>query len=547
MRQPKGAPAGRGSERWRIAAAALIVASIAFLAFRHTLGHEFVSWDDDVYVYENPALVKLSAEGTWALATSFYYFAYIPVTMLSHAFDVLLWGMNPRGHHLTNVLLHAANALWVLILGTALLRLSSRRVAPPSRGRWAALLGMGIAAILFAVHPLRAESVSWVSDRKDLLCTFFALPGVIAYVVHSARGDATPGRRWLVASFFLFVLAVLSKSTAVGLPIVLLLLDWLGGRRGGAILREKVPFFIVSAAVAAISMILSPHERPSYSVSHLTGLDALLFPFYSLSFPLFKTLAPLGLGPLYPRVGLEWMIAGLLAVTAITAAAAVLAKRGRKGMLVAWLVYLVLLAPNIAGLGSGMQPVADRYSYLSTLSLYLLLGAATSAVWERGGKRRLAVAVCGAALAVIFVLQTVPQAARWRSSIALWEFVVSNFPARRDYTDAYVNLGAAYAQAGRRAEASAVLDKALVLDPANPKALYNLGVISYFEGRLEKALACFRRASEVDPHPATAYFNRALVSEELGFHDEAFDSMVRAARLGSKDAQEALTSRGVRW
>ncbi|HEU4723670.1 MAG TPA: tetratricopeptide repeat protein [Candidatus Eisenbacteria bacterium] len=530
-------------------AAVLTVAAVSFLAFRGTLGHEFVSWDDDVYVYENPAFTNLSSARVAWLLSSFYYYAYIPVTLLSHTADVLVGGMDPRQHHLTNVLLHAANSAWVLLLGWVLLsRSGAVGPAGSARSRASAIAGMGIAAVLFAVHPLRAESVAWVSDRKDLLCAFFSLPAAIAYLVYSSRRGKARAGRWLAASFALFVLAILSKSTAVAFPLVLVILDWWRGRDGAGRLREKLPFVLVAAAIAALSLALAPHTTPSYSVSHISGVEWLLFPFYSLAFPLYKTLLPLHLSPIYPRVGSEGMWLGLAAVAIVTGGAALLARRGRRAPLAAWLVYLVFLLPNIAGLGSGAQPVADRYSYLSTISLYLLLGAGIAAAWGSGAvARRGAAAIGGGALIVLLLGLAIPQASQWRSSVSLWEFVVTTFPATRDYTDAYVNLGVAYEQAGRRADALRVLEKAFSTDPANAKVLHNLGMISYLDGNRQRALECFRRETEVDSHPAQAYFNRALAAESLGLHDEALASMVQAARLGSKDAQEALNSRGIPW
>ena len=213
--------------------AASVVALATISLYSATLGHKFVNWDDDAYVYANPTVQSLSPRAVARLFSSFYYYAYIPVTMLSHAADVAMWGMKPRGHHLTNVLLHTANAVWVLFLGLALI--ASRRgtrarpgaPGPATRHEVAAAIGMSVAAVLFSVHPLRAESVSWVSDRKDLLCAFVFLPGVLAYLQHASRRGTSGARPWYVASFVLFLLASLSKLIATMFPAVLLLLDWL--------------------------------------------------------------------------------------------------------------------------------------------------------------------------------------------------------------------------------------------------------------------------------------------------------------------------------
>ena len=539
------------SGRWQTLAAVLIVAAAAFVTFSRTLGHEFVNWDDDVYVYDNPVVRSLSPQRIGWLFSHFYYYAYIPVTMLSHAIDIAVWGMNPLGHHLTNVLLHSGNAAWVLILGCSLLRIAPG--FPRAAGnRSAIVMGMSFAAVLFAVHPLRAESVSWVSDRKDLLCAFFFLPGVLAYVHYSSARGTAGGRRWYLASFSLFLLAVLSKPIAVTFPVVLLLLDWLlPGReprmRAQSLVREKVPFLLTSLLLTILSFAMSPDGKRAYAVAHFSAFESFLFPFYSLSFSLYKTLLPLHLSPIYSRVGLGPMLAGLAVVATITGACVFYSRRRRKGMLLAWLTYLLVLVPNVAGLSSGMQPVADRYSYLSTISIFVLLGAALTSGWERGGARRLAASAACVALVMLLAGLTASQADRWKSSASLWEYVVASSPPKPDYTEAYLNLGAAYAHQQRPVLARQIFERAVDMDSANAEASYNLGIISYAQGDRQKAVACFRRATEADSLHARAFYNLAIVSDQLGMNEQAMAAMIRAARLGYKDAQDALTSRGVSW
>jgi hypothetical protein len=535
--------------------AALLVAATAFAVFSKTLDHQFVNWDDDVYVTENPAAQSLSPLGIVWIFSHFYYFAYIPVTIVSHALDRAVWGLRPWGHHLTNVLLHAANAMWVFILCLALVRKPPERggaASPGGEHPVAITLGAAVAAVLFAVHPLRAESVSWISDRKDLLCTFFFLPGIAAYLRHASGRGSRGGRLWYGASFVLFVLAVLSKSIAVAFPVLLLALDWLWLRdrtvRLGKLALEKAPFVAVSLLLVVLSLRASPDAKRAYAIAHLTPIETILFPFYSLTFSLHKTLLPTGLEPIYPRVGLDWMIGGLAIVVVVTALCAFLATRGTKGPLLAWSSYLLLLVPNVVGLSSGMQPVADRYSYLSTIGLFVLLGAAVAWLWRRGGKRGRFGLVAGcAALALIFARAADSQAAHWRSSITLWEQVVTSRPPTPDYTDAYLNLGAAYAQDRRPGEAREILERAALFDPGNAEVAYSLGILLYIEGKKEQALESFRRATQADPRHEKAFFNLAIVSDELGRGREALAAMVQAARLGSKDAQEALRARGLGW
>jgi hypothetical protein len=533
---------------WWVAAA--LVAAVAFLTFRHTIGHDFVNWDDDVYVTENPALRSISLQTFGWLFSHYYYYAYIPVTLLTHALDVLAWGMRPHGHHLTNVLLHTANSVWVFILGALLCQTGGRSstlkgFAKGSAERSAALVGGSLAAILFAVHPLRAESVSWISDRKDLLCAFFALPATIAYLMSSRREPR--GGRWWVASLLLFVLAVLSKSTAVVFPALLLVLDWLEGRR--LALGEKLPFFAVSLLVAALSLKMTPPAtKLSYTVSELTTLESFLFPFYSLVFPLYKTLAPIGLSPIYPRVGLEAMIGSALAFVAVTVGAIFLASRGKKAVLAAWGAYLLPLIPNVIGLSSGMQPIADRYSYLSTIPVFLLIGGGIAAAWQRGGApRRIAVAAGALALVALLVGPTISYAARWKTSLSLWGDVVAHSPEKRDYTDAYLNLSAALAHAKRYEDASALLAKAAVFDSSNADVYLNRALVVYALKDPRTALTLLRKATQVEPGNAKAYYYRALVAAELALNEESVAAMVMAARLGWKDAQQALAAHGIRW
>jgi hypothetical protein len=530
---------------WWVAAA--LVAAVAFLTFRHTIGHDFVNWDDDVYVTENPALRSISLQTFGWLFSRYYYYAYIPVTLATHALDVLAWGMKPHGHHLTNVLLHTANSVWVFILGALLYQAGGGRSFSRERSpeRSAALVGGSLAAVLFAVHPLRAESVSWISDRKDLLCAFFALPATIAYLMSRRREPR--GGRWRVASFLLFVLAVLSKSTAVVFPALLLVLDWLEGRR--IALREKLPFFAVSFLVAALSLNMTPPAtKLSYAVSQLTALESFLFPFYSLVFPLYKTLLPIGLSPIYPRVGLEAMIAAVLAFVAVTVGAFFLASRGKKAWLAAWGAYLLPLIPNVIGLSSGMQPVADRYSYLSTIPVFLLIGGGIAAAWQRGGvPRRFAVAAGALALVGLLVGPTISYSARWKTSLSLWGDVVAHSPETRDYTDAYLNLSAALANAQRFEDASALLAKAAVFDSSNADVYLNRALVLQALKDPRNALAFLRKATEMDPGNAKAYYYRALVSADLGLNEESIAAMVQAARLGSSDARQALAAHGITW
>jgi tetratricopeptide (TPR) repeat protein len=528
----------------RVVVAAVIVAAAAFAIFAPTLGHGFVNWDDDAYVYSNPVFQPLTAQGIGWIVSHFYYYAYIPVTLLSHAADVAIWGMNPRGHHATNVLLHSANAVWVLLLGLLLLRVGPGEKRAPGSSD---LIGMTLAELLFAIQdqPAAAGPNRFRGSRTGRFSS--AASSFCVALIQYARRRGGEGEGWWAAPS-LFLLAALSKSAAVVFPFLALLLDWLWLRRPSdprgrtRLVLEKIPFFLVSLILAALSLSQAPNALKAYAVSHLSVAEGYLFPFYSVMFALYKTALPIRLEPIYPRVAMGPMIACAFLVLAITALSTWVALRGRRGPILVWLSYLLLLLPNVVGLSSGMQPVADRYSYLSTLGFFLFLGGAVSWAWERGGMRRLAAVAGCAVLVPTSAAWSLSQSARWRSSISLWEYVVASSPPRPDYADAYLNLGTAYAQSGRNADARRVLERAAAIDPGRADVLENLGVIQYGDGDREKAAESFRRATEADPRLAVAFYNLAIVSDELGRSEEALAAMTRAARLGSTDAQEALKS-----
>jgi hypothetical protein len=518
------------------------VAGATFALFASTLGHGFVNWDDGVYVTANPFFHPITRDGILQLATGFYYYAYIPVTLLSHAMDVALWGFHPGGHHLTNVLLHAANAAFVLAVGLALLR--ARRGTDVDD---ASLVGLSIAALVFSTHPLRAQSVSWISDRKDLLCAFFLLPSLVAYLEFT-RSEGRARTRWYAASLTLFGLAALSKSIAIAVPVLLLLIDglwlrrWRDARSRTRLLLEKIPYALLSSVLVLASLGHATNPKRPYALSNLTGPESILVRFHTLGFPIEKTIVPLGLSPIYPRAGAGWMAASGALVLAITLLCAGWWRKGRPEPALAWSSYLLFLMPNLAGLSSGMEPVADRYSYLPSVGIALLAGGGLAAAWRRGGARRALAGTLGIALVLTCSRLTLAQTARWKSSIGLWESVVAGAPPRPDYEDAYVNLGAAYAEAGRPREAREALERAVAIDPGNAAALYNLGVMRYAAGEKENAAESFRRATRADPADARAFYNLAIVLDELGHAEEAMAAMKESARLGNPEAREALSA-----
>jgi hypothetical protein len=295
-------------------AAALLVGVITFMVFSPALRNDFIiGWDDDVYVTGSPFSIPLSAAAVGMMFSRFYFLSYTPLTHLSHAIDYAMWGLDPRGHHLTNILLHSGNAVLVFFVMLAIIRM--RQADRSEGGRLtgksfpAVLWGCLIAGLFFSLQPLRVESVACASSRKDLLSAFFSFGAVLLYLRYASRRGHTPARGSYLLSLLLFTAAILSKGSVVMIPGVLLLLDLAVEREVRSwrwlLLRlwEKVPFFIIAAAGAYVSYrasISDDMDLVLYAQSHINRLE---LGSYNLGFYLAKTVWPFRFAAVYDYPG----------------------------------------------------------------------------------------------------------------------------------------------------------------------------------------------------------------------------------------------------
>src|SRR2546428_1342790 len=290
----------------------VLIALVTFAAFLPTLNNQFVDWDDQRNFLDNHHYRGLGwTHLRWMWTTHLGH--YIPLTWMTLGLDYLLWGMNPVGYHLTNLLLHAANAV---VFFFVVLRILTRALSSPSERGHALALSAGFASLVFAIHPLRVESVAWATERRDVLSGLFYLLTILMSL--RAREREERGRGWYWLSVAVFVLALLSKSMVVNLPVVLVILDVYPLRRlGGAVgwwsaparrvYVEKIPFVLLAAAASAIALMAQLSHDTMVSVVQLSALGRLAVSVYGLSFYLWKTVAPVSLSPLYERsVGHPW-------------------------------------------------------------------------------------------------------------------------------------------------------------------------------------------------------------------------------------------------
>src|SRR2546428_198361 len=495
------------AQRWVRWLAPLLIALVTFAAFLPALQNEFVDWDDQRNFLENPHYRGLGwTQLRWMWTTHLGH--YIPLTWMTLGLDYLLWGMNPVGYHLTSLLLHAANAV---VFFFVVRRLLTRALPSPSEHGYALAVSSGVAALVFAIHPLRVESVAWVTERRDVLSGLFYLVAILLYLRACERGAR--GRGWYWLSVAVFGCALLSKSMVVNLPIVLLILDVYPLRRlGGAVgwwseparrvYVEKIPFVLLAAAASAVALLAPLSHHTMGSVVQLSALGRLALSVYGLSFYLWKMVAPVNLSPLYelPPTVNPWappFIVSYGVVVAITAI--VLAFRRRvPGLPAAWVAYVVVLLPVLGIFQSGPQIAADRYTYLASLGWAILVSAGVLSHW-----RRRPFLFTGLAACVLFGLGilTWNQVQVWRDSEKLWTHALATYPKS---SIAENNLGNVRADQGKLAEAIEHYRQALDINPEHASAHYNLGNVLAQQGKLAEAVEHYRRALKIKPDFAEA-------------------------------------------
>jgi hypothetical protein len=550
----------------------IVLAVVAVFAVG--LRNEFVDWDDPANLLENQDYRGLGrAHLAWMFTTTLMGH-YIPLTWLTFGLDYLLWGMEPAGFHFTNLVLHAANATLVYWLAKPLLA-----AARPRAGEYALRAGAAVAALFFAVHPLRAESVAWATERRDVLSGLLFLTCVLTYL-RAAAAHSHSRRRLLLLAIAVFALAMLAKSIVMTLPLLLLVLDWYPLRRlrglswsegNRRVLLEKIPFFAVGLAGAEVSYwavardgLLTQYSLPSRIAMAL----------YSLVFYVSKTVLPSDLSPLYELPShvdvLDPQFLGAsIAVAVLSVALVALAPRWPAG-LAAYAWYAIMLVPVGGLVHSGHQLAHDRYSYLSCLSFAVLAGGAV--VWLAGaqadGRLRPPVfrASCGAigTLLVTLAFLTWLQVQVWRDTESLWMHATSATPecsiCHNNYGTVLVNrsavrpwerplaieqfqqalmlkperdnpyggLGVALLGLRRPREAEQALLRVVGAEPRNIAVLNNLGNALKEQGRFADAVPYLRRAVALDEHHPVirAHLGEALLGS--GRIDEAIVELRRA-------------------
>ena len=516
--------------------AGVLLFALVLGAFLPALSNGFVGFDDPDYVTENS---HTQAGLTWESIQWAFRSAeaanWHPVTRLSHMLDCELFGLAPWGHHLTSLLLHALNATLLF----AVLRYMTGAV-------WRSFA----VALLFGVHPLRVESVAWISERKDVLSTLFWMLTLWAYSRYAGKpenanngsGMGDPSHtshrppyaaRYYLLSLCCFVLGLMSKPMLVTLPCVLLLLDyWPLGRlrlaTARGLVREKVPFLLAAAVVSGVTFLVQ--QRGGAVVGGLAFTDRAANAVVSYGRYLGKLFCPVDLAAFYPRVD-HWPVATVAAaglLLLVISAAALALRRAYPYALTGWLWFLGTLVPVIGLVQVGGQSMADRYSYMPSIGIFLAL------VWgahrlTRGWRYQGAVAFgITAAVALLGAGMTRQQIGYWKDGESLFRQAIA---VTKDNYNAHHGLGMALDRQGRVDEAIAEYREAIREKSDYAEAYNNLGVDLAHQGHLDEAMTQFATALKLTPKYADPHNNIGTTLEKQGRFDEAMEQFQEALKL----------------
>ena len=579
---------------WQTTTVCLLLAALVWAVFGQTIHFDFVNYDDPVYVYKNWAVTQgLSWNGVIWLFTHSNVHTWFPLTDLSHQLDWQLFGANAGGHHLTNVLLHAAT--------TVLLFLALRELTGAC---WRA----AFAAAVFGVHPLRAESVAWVVERKDVLSGLFFMLTLLAWAHHAKKLSAIENskpddtgvfsflgfRRWTSGYFFALAfcaMGLMSKSMLVTLPVDLLLRDFWPLRRWPAnepgfsqrqlklalgLVVEKIPFFLLSAMICIVTVLTQ--DKVVSVAKNLTIPWRIGNALQTYTDYLSHMIWPVGLAVAYSHeqtYPFLWKFClSVLILAAITTA--IIASRRRYPYLVTgWLWYLVMLLPVIDVVQVSLNARADRYTYLPQIGLAIMLAWGATELSARWRHRQIVLGVAATAVIATLSVGAYFQTAYWENSFSLWtrtlartaensfahntigsalaaqekwDAAITHFQQalriNHAFPEAEANLGVALANTGKRADAILHFQRALQLDPEYADAHFNLGDALANAGKFAEAASHFAQALQYQPDFPLAEYDWGLALARDGKNDEAVGHYERALRC-RLDAAEARYISGV--
>ncbi len=508
-----------------------ILIAAVLIVYARVRSCDFVNVDDDIYVYENPYIkTGLNLKSIqWAFTTN-RVGQWIPLTWLSLMLDYELYGLNPAGYHATNLLFHIIN---VLLLFFIFFRMTGK------------VRQSAFVAGLFALHPLHVESVAWVTERKDVLSTFFWMLAIAAYIFYAEK----PGIKRYLPVFAAFICGVLSKPMVVTLPFAALLLDfWPLNRlkkvKTSFLILEKLPLFAASFALSIINLA-SHYARGSLQTTESLPLffragNALV----SYVTYIMKMFIPVKLSVFYPHPGASlalWKSAGagliLIAITLLFLRAA----RHHRYLIFGWLWYLGTIFPVIGFFQAGLQAMADRFVYIPFIGLYVIIAWGIPGAFGKRLNNKLIIPIAAWAALFACMILSFFQVSKWENSIILNEHAVS---VTSNNFFSHTSLGNALAERGKFKEAADNYREAIQINPGYVRAYNNFGTIMFMQEQFPEAYGLFQRALKIDPEFADAHYNEGIIHISREQYKKAENHFREALRI-KPDYSDAQFNLGV--
>lgn len=540
-----------GFGQWPIITAAIVVALITFIVYLPALQNNFVNWDDVEYVYRNQHIQSTIDTNfiKWSFTTEVLGLWH-PLTLLSLSLDHAIWGLNPFGFHLTNIVIHSFNTFLVFIVTIRLINYANFE---ENRFNKETIITGFITSLLFGIHPIHVESVAWVSERKDVLSAFFFLLSLFFYLKYISA--YLKGLVYYVISLIFFIFSLMSKPMAVSLPIVFLILDYFPLKRLvlkdarciKVILIEKIPFLLLSLLASLVTLWASSSggaiKTAPLIARTFVATHAYIFYFIKIFFPF-------NLAPLYPypqRINLFTLkyVIPFVIFSSITFCSFRFLKRHYLFSTI-WFYYIITLIPVIGIIQVGGQAAADRYTYLPSLGPFILAGLGVTTFFKYSKKlsKSILFGILTLLSSVILINTTVKQIGVWHDSLTLWSHEINLFP---DSTyEIYLNRGDAFDSLGKYQAAINDYTKSLQLNPYHEKTYYNRGNAYRSLGLYNEAIKDYSAAIGLDDRFAAAYINRGLTYDVLGEHHRAIEDYNIVISLDSSISQ-AYINRGTAY
>ncbi|HBB93080.1 MAG TPA: hypothetical protein DC042_15545 [Bacteroidales bacterium] len=492
-----------------------VILLVTFLSFSPVLKSDFVNWDDDVNVTLNPNVQSLTGESIKNMFSTTVIGGYTPLTTLSYAVETSLFGMKPGVYHFNNLLLH--------LLCTLLVFIFLRRLG-------ASLFIVFVATLLFGIHPMRVESVAWITERKDVLYSFFFLLSLISYLTFYQQKK----KIWCYLALLAFIFSLLSKIQAVALPLVLILIDYYYEKRFTfRMVWNKAPFFILSLVTGIAGILLLSREGSLETNTVLPFAQRIFIGTYSLVVYLIKAVVPYQLSAIYPSPeDLNFLFFGSAVLVILLVVAIYKSGKYRNELIFGSLFFLVNVIFMLQIVGAGQAFLADRFTYLAYIGLFYLIARALQPLWNGRWKPVL----LGAGIVVLAGLAflTWNRAGVWKNSETLFTDVIRKYP---DVAMAHNNLGLYYRDTNENEKAVAAYTRSIGINPTGHLGYNNRGEVRFELGQTEEALEDMNMAIRLKPDYSKAWSNRGALRGSRKEYDQALTDLDKAIELDAGNQQ----------